>query len=512
MSKSTANSKRIAKNTIMLYIRMLFLMVISLYTSRVILKALGVEDYGIYNVVGGFVAMFSMISTSLASAISRFITFSLAKDSPERVREVFSTSIIIQIALCILLLLIAETIGVWFISNKMVIPADRLFAANWVFQISVLTTMIQLISIPYNGLIIAHEKMSAFAFIGIYEGIVKLLIAFVVPYSSADSLILYAILMCLLSVSVRFIYGYYCSKKFPETKFKFVFDKDLLKKMFGFAGWNFIGTTSGVLRSQGINILINIFCGPAVNAARGIAMQVNNAVSGFSRNFITAIRPQITKSYAVGDKASYENLVMKCSKFSFFILMILCIPIITEANFIINLWLVDVPQYTVEFVCVILLLTMTDSYSSSLTTILLATGKIKKYQILVGGIQLLNFPLAYVLLKLGFSPVSTVSSVIVVSILCMITRLHLLKTMIQFPTVQFYTKVVLKSLLVFALCFAIIIPIKHLINIGGWGEFAINIVVSEVVCLSLIYTLGLTKPERKFVVSSINKVIKRNKS
>lgn len=510
MSKTVANNKRIAKNTIMLYFRMLFLMVISLYTSRVILKALGVDDYGIYNVVGGFVAMFSMISTSLASAISRFITFSLAKDSPERVREVFSTSIIIQIALCILLLLIAETVGVWFINNKMVIPADRLFAANWVFQISVLTTMIQLISIPYNGLIIAHEKMSAFAFIGIYEGIVKLLIAFIIPFSPTDTLIFYAIMMFILSASVRFLYGHYCGKNFPECSFKFTFDRTLIKSMFGFAGWNFIGTTSGVLRSQGINILINIFCGPAVNAARGIAMQVNNAVSGFSRNFITAIRPQITKSYAVGDKASYENLVMKCSKFSFFILMILCVPIITEAEFIINLWLVEVPQYTIEFVCVILLLTMTDSYSSSLTTLLLATGKIKKYQILVGGIQLMNFPLAYVLLKLGFSPVSTVSSVIVISIICMVTRLYLLKTMTKFPIAQFYTNVVLKTILVFALCFIIIIPIKHSININDWAEFAINIVMSEVVCLSLIYTLGLTKSERKFVISSINKVIKRN--
>lgn len=509
MSKTAANSKRIAKNTIMLYIRMLFLMVISLYTSRVILKALGVEDYGIYNVVGGFVAMFSMISTSLAGAISRFITFSLAKDSPERVREVFSTSIIIQIALCILLLLIAETVGVWFINNKMVIPADRLFAANWVFQISVLTTMIQLISIPYNGLIIAHEKMSTFAFIGIYEGIAKLLIAFLIPYTSTDSLILYAILMCVLSLSVRVLYGIYCSRHFAETKFKIVFDKDLLKKMFGFAGWNFIGTTSGVLRSQGINILINIFCGPAVNAARGIAMQVNNAVSGFSGNFTTAVRPQITKSFATGDKVTYENLVIKSSKFSFFILMILCIPIIIESEFIINMWLVEVPQYTIEFVSVILLLTLTDSYSKPLTILLLATGRIKKYQILVGCIQLLNFPIAYVLLKLGFNPVSTVSSVIFISIICMITRLQLLKNMIQFPIAKFYTNVVLKSISIFILSFAIIIPIREYLNLDGWVQFIVSVIMAEVICISLIYTLGLTKSEKQFILKPVKKIFKR---
>ena len=509
MSDNSQNSKRIAKNTIMLYFRMLFLMVISLYTSRVILKSLGVEDYGIYNVVGGFVAMFSMISTSLAGAISRFITFSLAKDSPERVREVFSTSIIIQIALCILLLLIAETVGLWFINNKMVIPTDRLFAANWVFQISVLTTMIQLISIPYNGLIIAHEKMSAFAFIGIYEGITKLLIAYIIPYASTDSLILYAILMCLLSVSVRLLYGYYCSKKFPETKLKFIWDKTLIKNMFGFAGWNFIGSTASVLRSQGINILINIFCGPAVNAARGIAMQVNNAISGFCSNFTTAVRPQITKSYAVGEKDIYENLVMKTSKLSFLILMVLCIPLIVESNYIINLWLVEVPEYTIEFVCIILLLTMVDSFSGPLTHLLLATGNIKKYQLVTGGILLLNFPLAYILLKLGFSPVSTVLSTIAISIVCLFVRLLFLKNMLQFPIRKFFTNVILKSIIVFSLCFLFIIPIKYFIPSDNFKKFATNLVLTGIICVLVSYFFGLTKSEKTFILKPIKKILKK---
>lgn len=509
MDKTESNSKRIAKNTIMLYIRMLFLMVISLYTSRVILKSLGIEDYGIYNAVGGFVAMFSMISTSLAGAISRYLTFSLAKDTSERLREVFSSSILIQVLLCLILLVIAETAGIWFVNSQMVIPADRLFAANWVFQISVLTTMVQLISIPYNSLLIAHEKMSAFAYIGIYEGIVKLLIAFAIPYATTDSLILYAILMCLLSISVRMLYGRYCSKHFPESKFKFILDKSLLKNMFGFAGWNFIGTTAGVLRSQGINILINIFCGPAVNAARGIAMQVNNAVSGFSGNFTTAVRPQITKSFATGDNTTYENLVMKSSKFSFFILMILCVPIIIESEFIINIWLVEVPQYTIEFVCVILLLTLTDSYSKPLTILLLATGRIKRYQILVGCIQLLNFPIAYVLLKLGFNPVSTVSSVIFISIICMITRLQLLKNMIQFPIAKFYINVVLRSIFIFILSFAMIIPIREYLNLDGWVQFIVSITTAEVICISLIYIGGLTKSEKQFILKPIKKIFKR---
>ena len=509
MQNSSASNKRIAKNTIVLYIRMLFLMVISLYTSRVILKALGIEDYGIYNVVGGFVSMFSMISTSLAGAISRFITFSLAKDSSERIREVFSTSIIIQMILCILLLIIAETVGIWFINNKMTIPTDRLFAANWVFQLSVLTTMIQLISIPYNGLIIAHEKMSAFAFIGMYEGIIKLLIAFIIPYSTSDSLIMYAALMCILSVSVRLLYGFYCKKHFVETKFKFLWDKVLLRQMFGFAGWNFIGTAAGVLRSQGINILINLFCGPAVNAARGIAMQVNSAVSGFCSNFTTAVRPQITKLYASEEKEAYENLVIKASKFSFFILMILCIPIIVESEYIINLWLVDVPEYTIEFVCIILLLTMIDSLSSPLVHLLLACGNIRNYQIVTGGILLLNFPLAYILLKLGYSPISTVFSTIIISIICLITRLVFLKTLLQFPIKSFLIKVVIRSFIVFILCFLFIIPIKYFISSDNFAMFTINLILTGIICIAISYIFGLTKSEKRFILKPIKKILKR---
>lgn len=509
MQNNPANSKRIAKNTIMLYIRMLFLMVISLYTSRVILNSLGVEDYGIYNVVGGFVSMFSMISTSLAGAISRYLTFSLAKDTPERLREVFSTSIIIQVLLCVILLILAETFGIWFINTKMVIPTDRLIAANWVFQLSVLTTMIQLISVPFNSLIIAHEKMSAFAYIGIYEGVVKLLIALAIPYASADSLIMYAILMCLLSVSVRMLYGRYCSKHFPESKFRFVMDKELIKSMFGFAGWNFVGTTAGVLRSQGINVLINLFCGPAVNAARGIAIQVNTAVSGFCSNFTTAVRPQITKSYAVGDKEIYENLVIKTAKLSFLILMVLCIPIIVESEYIINLWLVDVPKYTVEFVCIILLLTMVDSFSSPLTYLLLATGKIRNYQLVTGGILLLNFPLAYILLKLGYSPVSTVFSTIIISIICLFTRLAFLRTMTQFPVLRFLTDVVLRCIIVFSLCFLFIIPVKYFIKSDNFAMFAVNIILTGIICIAISYIFGLTKSEKRFILKPIKKILKK---
>ena len=510
MPNNSANNQRIAKNTLMLYLRMLFLMVVHLYTSRVVLRALGVEDYGIYNAVGGFVSMFSMISTSLSGAISRYITFSLAKDSIERLRIVFSTAIIIQFILCAILVLLGETFAVWFLNCKMVIPAERLFAANWVLQLSITTFLINLMSIPYNALLIAHEKMSAFAYIGIYEGCAGLFIAFLIPISPIDTLVFYSILMCMVSVSIRMMYGRYCSKHFEECHFQLSYDKSLLKDMFGFAGWNFVGTTSGVLRSQGINILINLFCGPAVNAARGLAMQVNRAISQFSANFTTAVRPQITKSYAVGDKKTYESLSMKCSKFSFFILMVLCIPIIFESKFILFLWLTDVPEYAAEFVQIILVLTLVESYSHSLVYLLLASGDIKKYQLMAGGTQLLNFPLAYIILKLGFTPVATVGSVIIVSIICLCLRLKLVYDMMNYPVLLFFTSVILKTISIFIIC---IIPALLIINImqEGWLRLFVNILTTEVVCIFVIFTIGLTRSEKTFVFSKISNIYKNVK-
>lgn len=292
MSNTNQNSKRIAKNTLLLYVRMLFMMAVSLYTSRVVLQTLGVENFGIYNVVGGVVAMFSVISGSLSAAISRFITYELGKGDKDQLIRIFSSSVTIQLGLGLIILLLAEVIGVWFLNTKMTIPTDRMYAANWVFQLSILTFIINLISVPYNAAIIAHEKMSAFAYISILEVVAKLIIVYMLLWSPFDKLIFYAILMASVALIIRFVYGYYCKRHFEECTFHFIFDKELLKKMFSFAGWNFIGAASAVLRDQGGNIVINLFCGPAVNAARGIAYQVNNAITGFVSNFMMALNPQ----------------------------------------------------------------------------------------------------------------------------------------------------------------------------------------------------------------------------
>lgn len=309
MIDNSANNKRIAKNTLLLYVRMLFLMLVSLYTSRVILNALGVDDYGIYNVVGGFVMMFSMLSSSLSAAISRFLTFELGTGDTEKLKRVFSSSVTIQAGIAIVVILIAETIGLWFLNEKMVIPDNRITAANWCYQFSIITFAINLISVPYNAAIIAHERMSAFAYISIVEGLGKLAIAWCIVVSPIDRLVFFAGLVAALAVIIRFIYGLYCKHHFEECIYHFIYDHNLLKQMCGFAGWNFIGSSSGILRDQGINILLNLFFGPSVNASRGIASKVQQTVQNFVGNFLTALTPQITKKYASGNYQDTFKLV-----------------------------------------------------------------------------------------------------------------------------------------------------------------------------------------------------------
>ena len=340
MSEVSSNSKRIVKNTLVLYFRMLFLMCISLYTSRVVLNALGVTDYGIYNVVGGVVALFSMLSGSLSASISRFLTFELGKNDEVKLKEVFSASIWIQFLLAAIIIILAETVGLWFLREKMVIPQNRFNAALWCYHISVATFAINLISVPYNAAIIAHEKMSIFAYISIFEGFAKLAIAFLISLSTQDRLLIYAVLMMGVAIIIRFIYGFVCKRNFKECSVHFYFSKSIFREMLNFAGWNFIGAASSVLRDQGGNVILNLFFGPVVNAARGIATQVNTAISSFSVNFMMALNPQITKSYASGNKEYMFNLIYRGGRLSFYLLLLLSLPVILNAHYILILWLI----------------------------------------------------------------------------------------------------------------------------------------------------------------------------
>lgn len=508
ISDTSKNNKRIAKNTLLLYFRMFLIMVVSLYTSRVVLGALGVEDYGIYNVVGGVVAMFSMLSGSLSAAISRFITFELGTGNREKLVRVFSSSVTIQLGLCAIVLVIAETVGLWFLNSKMVIPESRIYAANWVYQLSLLTFVINLISIPYNAAIIAHERMSAFAYISIFEAVSKLIVAYSIVISPIDKLILYAIMLAAIAIIIRLIYGVYCKKRFEECTYHFIYDHDLLKQMFGFAGWNFIGASSALLRDQGGNIVINLFCGPAVNAARGIAFQVNTAIHSFVTNFMTALNPQITKSYASGDHKYLMTLLFQGARLSYYILLLLSLPVIINTHYILQLWLGQVPEHTVLFVQFVLIFGMCESISSPLITAMLATGRIRNYQLVVGGCQMLNLPVSYIFLRLGAIPETVLIVAIVISQLCLATRLYMLRGMIGLKVRDFIRKIYVNVIGVTALSAIVPVMLANIIGENIWNFIGLC-VLTIIFTLLVEFYVGCTRKERLFIVSKVKSIIRK---
>ena len=510
MSQTSQNNKRIAKNTLLLYVRMLFMMAVNLYTSRVVLNALGVEDFGIYNVVGGVVAMFSVISGSLSAAISRFITYELGKGNNDRLNKIFSASVTIQLLLSLIIVILVESIGVWFLNVKMSIPTDRMLAANWVLQFSIATFVINLVSVPYNAAIIAHERMSAFAYISILEALGKLAIAYLIVVSPMDRLIFYALLMCSVAVIVRAVYGYYCKRHFAECTYHFHWDREILKKMFGFAGWNFIGASSAVLRDQGGNIIINLFAGPAVNAARGIAGQVNNAVTGFVSNFMTALNPQITKSYASGDREYMMILIYQGARLSFYMLLLLSLPILANTHYILSLWLKTVPEHSVLFVQLTLIFAMSESISNPLVTAMLATGNIRNYQIVIGGLQMMNLPVSYVLLRMGYIPETVLIVAICISQCCLAARLYMLRGMIGLSSKTYLKKVYLNIVVVTAVAAAIPFAISTNMRASFLSFVTVSAIALCCSALSIFY-VGCNKREREFVISKARKAIHKIK-
>ena len=507
MSNQTSeNNKRIAKNTLMLYVRMLFTMAVSLFTSRVVLQTLGVEDYGIQNVVGGVIAMFSVLSGSMSSAISRFITFELGRGEIHRLKTVFSTGVNIQLGMSLLVIIVAEAIGVWFLNCKMNIPAERMVAANWVFQCSILTFVFNLLSVPYNASIIAHEKMSAFAYISVIEVTLKLIIVYMLTVSPFDRLITYSVLLLCVGALIRFIYGYYCKRHFEECTYHFVYDKAVLKSMTSFAGWNFLGNGAYMLNTQGVNILMNMYFGVAVNAARGVATQVDAALKQFVNNFTTAVNPQITKSYAQGDLESMHKLVCRSAKFSAFLMMFFAVPIILETDTILTLWLKNPPAYASIFLKWIIISSFMDTVlANSLVTSMFATGNIKRYQIIVTTVGCLVFPLSWLAFQLGFEPqVGYILYFIIYSILLFI-RLYLLRDMVKFPIMMYVREVLFKVLPTMAICFTI--PSLLLFSMGeGVVRFILIVVLSTIVSSFTIYYLGLNEGEKKYLIELLLKI------
>ena len=502
MPQTSENNKRIAKNTLLLYMRMLFMMAVSLFTSRITLAALGVTDYGIYNVVGGMVAMFSILSGSLSVTIGRFITVEVGKGDKERLKTIFSTSVSIQICMALVICLIAEVAGVWFLNNKMVIPVDRLYAAHWVLQLSILTFLVNLISVPYNAVIIAHERMSAFAYISILEVVLKLVIVYLLYVSPVDKLIVYAVLLALVAVVIRLVYGSYCKRHFDEAHYRFCFDKNLLRDMFGFIGWAFWGNAMVVLKDQGTNVLLNLFCGPAVNAARGVAMQVNNAVYSFVQNFMMAVNPQITKSYSAGNVNDMHKLIIRSAKFGFFILLMLLMPICANIDYILGLWLVEVPEHTANFIVLVLLYSLLDCYGHPLITGVLAEGDIKRYEIALTIIYFLNFIASYVFLKLGMQPEVVFVLNIIFKAFVIIALLWHSHAKYSLPVNEFMIKCVLRTVVIFLINASLVylLPISDCNNLL---DFATSSLMIFTVCAALVYFIGITKNEAAYIKNMV---------
>ena len=508
MNDNASNNKRIAKNTAVLYVRMIVMMVISFYTSRVMLNALGVEDYGINNVVGGLVAMFSIISSSLSSSVSRFITFGLGKGDIQHLKKTFSTAINIHIILAFVVILAIETVGVWFLNNKMNIEANRMNAANWVLHCSTITFAIGLLSVPYNAAIIAHEKMSTFAYMTIFDAVAKLAIVFGIKYYGGDKLILLAILNIIPIAISQIIYWQYSKHKFEECTYELGWDKKITKEIGGFAVWNFIGCTAGLMKDQGVNIAINIFTGATINAARGIAMQVNGIISKFIGNFTIALNPQIIKDYAAGNLERMHKLIFTGTRFSYFLFMFLAIPIFFEVENILYIWLGQIPAHTVSFTRLVLILTLCEIISYTLITAQNATGKIKNYQLVVGSILLMNFPISYLMLYWGFAPESTLVVAIIISQVCLVARLFFLRTSIKLHITKFIKEVYLKAILVTVLsastpfvCYWFIEPstIRFFIVCG----------VSIITSMLCIYYVGCNTEEHKTIIRNLLKIKNR---
>lgn len=481
---------------------MFLMLALNLFTSRIVLKSLGVDDYGIYSAVGGIVSMFTLISGALTNSVTRFLTFELGKGDHQELVRVFSTSINVMLILGIIILLVGEPIGVWFLNNRMVIPENRMIAANWVLQCAILTFLINLISVPYNASIIAHEKMSTFAYISIFDALLKIGIVYVLYFTSYDRLIVYSVLLLLVSCIIRFIYGVYCKRHFHECKYRWIYDKDLLRSMTGFAGWNFFGYGAKVVNDQGINLLMNVFFGVSVNAARGIAVQVKSAVTHFVTNFTMALNPQITKSFAVGDLSYMHSLIFRGAKFSFFLMLFFVIPLCLETEMVLKLWLSIVPEYAVVFVRLTLIAATINVINDSIIKAVHATGKIKKYMLIVGSIEILNFPLTYAAFRLGASPEVSYYIFICIYFLLAFLRVILVKDLISMRFVDYLKNVFLKCLLVTIPVLVIPLSVLFVMN-DSVVRLVIVFAISMITTALSVYFWGLTSSER----GAINKYV-----
>lgn len=504
--ETAGNNKLIAKNTILLYIRTFIILCINLYTSRIVLEELGVVDFGLYGVIGGVVVMFTFLTGSLGSSSSRFITVAMGKNDKLKLQKVFSTSFTIHATMAFLILILCEVIGGWFINNQMVVPKERIDAAMMVFHISVFTAVISLTQVPYNSLIIAHERMSIYAYVGLFEAISKLCVAFLITINPIDKLVWYALLLFIVQVTVMMTYRLYCIKYFEESRLHLVKDIKLYKSMLAYSLYDFIGCTSVMAQGQGLNLVLNVFCGPVVNAARTIAYQIQGAVTQFSSNFMTAVTPQIIKLYAQGEINEMLILVRRSSIFCFVLMVMFVLPLSFEIDFVLRLWLGNFPGFTASFTILILINTTIDTFRRPRINCFHATGNIKLSNIVTGGILCMALPLGYVLMRLGYNPNTVFIGVIITSCIADCTNMIILRRYIPFSIINFMKQVHLR-------CFAhliCILPIPFFIcryMDDGIIRFILIILYSVLMSLLSGLYVAFNKNDRIKIISLIRSKI-----
>ena len=501
----TPSNSRLMKNTILLYFRMALMMCINLYTSRIVLHTLGVEDYGIYNVVGGVIVMFSFINESMTVSTQRFLSFELGAGNKERLHEVFVTSLHIHVIISLVVIFLGETIGLWFVLEKMVIPPERMVAALWCYQLSIFTAVLTVLSYPYMSAIITHEKMSSFAYIAILDAVLKLLLVYLLIFFSYDKLILYAVLYAGEKLMIRMVYNIYCIRHFEECKYQWLFRKDVFQKMASFAGWSMFGSLAFVCYTQGTDMLLNVFFGPIVNAARAVAVQVQGAVAQLADSFRLAINPQITKTYASNQLNEMHLLIFRGTRFTFCLLSLICLPLIFQAPMILHLWLKEVPDGSVIFIRLLLIILMLQQCYSPLVTAVAATGKIKRYESMVSVLMLTIIPISYIVLKLGGAPESVFIVYLAIVGLSFATILYIVLPMINLHLVDYLEKAIRPCILVLLFSLFVPIGIKLLMPTNMLISFlAIILTIISTGCCGVVF--GLEADERNLIIGTIKKL------
>ena len=514
MATTQTNGKTIAKNTMFLYFRMMVTMVISLYTSRVVLQVLGVDDYGIYQAVGGIVGLLSFVNNSLSTGSSRFLTYGLGEGDEQKLKKIFSTTLTAHICLAVIIIIVAEAVGPWFMQNKMVIPADRMDAAVYTFHLSLVTAFFSLTQVPYGACIIAHERMTIYAYVSIVEAVLKLAIVYMLAIGNIDKLVLWATLLCLLQVGIIIFYRIYCIRNFPEARFRFGIDKKIFKDIAGFSGWQLFANGSIALNSQGILILLNMFFSPAVVAARAISIQVNMAASQFVNNFQTAANPQIVKLYAAKDYEGSKHLLLQTTKFSYYLMLILALPICLVAEQLLQLWLGIVPEYTVIFLQLIVIQSLFQVFDTSFYRALYAKGQIRENALISPTFGFIRFPIVYLLFVWGFSPVAlSWASLISYMILGLIIKPILIIRIVDYTWRDIFS--------VFVPCLKVTaasLPLSFIADyyitsqhLPMWIEFILIVAVCVLSVAASSWFLGLTHEMRLKVLEMIRKKLNRNR-